>query len=282
MPKKDQEVSPVYRKLLDSLKRPLLYERTGEKFWTDPYIATQMLEAHLNPNTDAASRKPDFICRCATWISSLLPEGACLLDIGCGPGLYTKRFAERGLRVTGLDFSENSIVYARVHDPDSQYFMQDYLKMDFIEAFDIITIIYYDYGALIPGERHELLRRVYTALKPGGMFLLDVFTPLKGKGKHDNTTWDVNPGGGFWSAGPCICLNAENFYGEAAEGRRHVVIEENSVRCFNLWDCYFTRQSLLDEVAVFGFSEFGIYNDAAGRAYSEDSETFCAILRKEG
>jgi len=68
----------MYEKLFDSLKRPLLYERTGEKFWTDLYIATQMLEAHLNPNNDAASRKPDFICRCVAWISSLLPEGASL------------------------------------------------------------------------------------------------------------------------------------------------------------------------------------------------------------
>ena len=114
----------MYEKLFDSLKRPLLYERTGEKFWTDPYIATQMLEAHLNPNTDAASRKSDFICRCAAWISSLLPEGTSLLDIGCGPGLYTKRFAEHGLRITGLDFSENSIAYAREHDSESQYGVQ--------------------------------------------------------------------------------------------------------------------------------------------------------------
>jgi len=140
----------MYKKLIDSINRPLLYERTEVKFWTDPYIATQMLEAHLNPNTDAASRKPDFICRCAAWMSSLLPKGASLLDIGCGPGLYTKRFAERGLRVTGLDFSENSIAYAREHDFESQYIIQDYLKMDFIESFDMITIIYYDYGALIP------------------------------------------------------------------------------------------------------------------------------------
>ena len=124
------------------------------------------------------------------------------------------------------------------------------------------------------------LRRIYAALKPGGMFMLDAYTPLRGRGKRYNTTWDVNPNGGFWSAEPHICLNAENFYGETAEGRRHVIVKENSVLCYNLWDCYFTRQSLLDEAAIFGFSEFGFYNDAAGQPYSDDSETICAILKR--
>jgi hypothetical protein len=72
----------VYNKLTEYLKRPVLYERTTEKFWTDPYIAVQMLKTHLDPNNDAASRKPDFICRCAEWVASILPEGAKILDIG--------------------------------------------------------------------------------------------------------------------------------------------------------------------------------------------------------
>ena len=89
----------MFSKLQAYLERPALYERTTENFWNDPYISAQMLEAHLNPSTDAASRKPEFINRCVDWVLSLpLPERASLLDIGCGPGLYAKRFAARGLR----------------------------------------------------------------------------------------------------------------------------------------------------------------------------------------
>ena len=266
--------------LTDYLKRPCLYERTSEKFWTDPYIAAQMLKAHLDPTTDAASRRPEFINQCADWVASMLPNGAKILDIGCGPGLYTKQFAKRGLEATGLDFSENSIAYAREHDPGSEYILQDYLSMDFDSKFDMITMIYYDYGALIPAERRELLQRVYKALKPGGLFMLDVYTPLKGMGKCDNTSWDVNPAGGFWSAKPHICLNADNYYGEIAEGCRVVVIEEDMVKQYNLWDCYFTEPSLMEETAVFGFSKRGMYNDATGRPYSPESETLCAVLSK--
>ena len=64
--------------LIDSLKRPALYERTTEQFWNDQYIATQMLKAHLDPNNDAASRTPDFIHRCAEWVAAILRKAAAL------------------------------------------------------------------------------------------------------------------------------------------------------------------------------------------------------------
>jgi SAM-dependent methyltransferase len=271
----------MFTDLQSYLKRPSLYEWTEEQFWNDPYIASQMLPFHLDPNTDAASRKPEVITCCAGWVASLLPDGASLLDIGCGPGLYTEQFAKRGLRVTGLDFSENSIVYARKNDPKSEYILQDYFTMDFDSSFDMITLIYYDYGTFIPEERKELLRRISKALKPGGLFLFDVYTPLRSKGKGDSSSWYVSMEGGFWSPMPHICLSAQNYYADTAEGCRHVIIEEDAVRCYNIWECYFTRQMLLDETAPFGFSEYGLYSDITGTPYSEDSESMCAVLRKD-
>jgi len=278
-----------YADLAALLKRPELYERTAEKFWTDPHIATQMLEAHLDPDADGASRSPEFINRSADWVASLLPASAAdktggrqaaLLDIGCGPGLYTKLFAQRGLSVTGMDFSENSIAHARRHDPDSEYILHDYLSMDFDSMFDIATLIYCDYGALVPQERRGLLDRIHKALKPGGLFLLDVFTPRRGKGEEDSATWEACPDGGFWSAKPHLSLEAEYYYGETAQGSRHVIIEEGGARCFNLWNCYFTKQSLQDETSGAGFSLAGFYADVSGQPYSADSETLCAVLKK--
>ena len=36
-----------------------------------------------------------------------------VLDLGCGPGLYTSRLARRGHTCVGIDFSPASIEYAR-------------------------------------------------------------------------------------------------------------------------------------------------------------------------
>ena len=135
------------------IKRPALYERTSAKLWNDPHISGEMLKAHLDPNTDAASRRLEMIGRIVAWVTSLpLPENARLLDIGCGPGLYTSRFAAHGLRVVGMDFNPRSIAYAREHDPHSEYALQDFLTMDYENAFDIVTLIWCVYGELIPAN----------------------------------------------------------------------------------------------------------------------------------
>jgi len=42
--------------------------------------------------------------------------GASLLDVGCGTGQFTRRFAAAGLAVTGLDPAAAMLEYAREHD----------------------------------------------------------------------------------------------------------------------------------------------------------------------
>ncbi len=150
-----------------SLERPALYAKTQAPFWNDEHISQGMLAAHLDPAPDATSRKPDFIDRSVTWILSLLAPRASPLDIGCGPRLYTRRFVQGGLHTTGLDLSARSIAYAREHDSVSDYRVLDYLAMEFEALFDTVTLIWCDYGALVPADRTTLLARVHRALKPG-------------------------------------------------------------------------------------------------------------------
>jgi len=271
----------MYDILKTYLKKPELYEKTPEKFWNDEHISKGMLKAHLDPNTDAASRKPEFIDRAVKWISLLLPVGASLLDIGCGPGLYTKRFSEHGLNVTGLDFSERSINYAKAHDPKTEYVLQSYLEMDYENRFDLITLIWCDYGALVPADRDNLLERVYKALKPGGLFLFDVFTREQYIRQKDKTSWEVCENGGFWSPNSHICLNAEYRYGDDINLYRYVIIEREKVRCFNIWDTCFTKDSLTAELAPFGFSEAGFFADVTGTPYTDGSKTLCTVIRKQ-
>lgn len=49
--------------------------------------------------------------------------------------------------------------------------------MNFIEKFDLITLIYYDFGVLSTEERDILLKKIYTALRPDGLLIFDVLTP---------------------------------------------------------------------------------------------------------
>ncbi len=49
------------------------------------------------------------------WIVSHFGIGVntIIADFGCGPGLYITQFADKNADVTGIDFSERSIRYAK-------------------------------------------------------------------------------------------------------------------------------------------------------------------------
>ena len=109
-----------YRQPFDFLEqvhaRPRPFETyTTKTLWTDEHISARMLEFHLNPESDAASRRPQFITASLDWIGRRfeIGEGKSVADFGCGPGRYTTGLAARGASVTGIDFSEGSIAYAR-------------------------------------------------------------------------------------------------------------------------------------------------------------------------
>jgi hypothetical protein len=65
-------------------EKPSLFAPGEAQFWTDPHIARQMLAAHLNPNSDAASRRPETIERSVAWIVQTLglKPGDRALDLG--------------------------------------------------------------------------------------------------------------------------------------------------------------------------------------------------------
>ncbi|WP_335904748.1 class I SAM-dependent methyltransferase, partial [Salmonella enterica] len=76
-------------------------------------FSQRMLENHLSQDHDWASRRQIVIEQQVGWIARQLLVGARILDIGCGPGLYTHLLAERGYCCTGVDFSPASIEWAR-------------------------------------------------------------------------------------------------------------------------------------------------------------------------
>ena len=250
------------------------------------HISQEMLNAHLNPHEDAATRRHEFLDQSVKWISQIAPpfQYRSLLDLGCGPGLYAERFHQAGYYVTGVDFSKRSIAYAKEHaalsGSDIEYRYQNYLTIDYTDRFDVVTLIYCDYAVLPVADRLHLLSKVYQALRQNGKFIFDVFTPRMRK--KESRTWHCCEEGGFWCERPHICLESVYQYDDedATELRQCVVLSDEAIKCYNIWDHFFTKQKLLSELQTAGLNKIEFFDDVAGKEFSDKGQTICCVITK--
>ncbi len=277
----------MFHQLTGFLDKPQLYASGTNQFWNDEHISQFVLESHLNPSVDAASRKPEFMDKSVRWIARIAPpsEYRKLLDLGCGPGLYAERFHRAGYAVTGMDFSKRSIAYAKeqaaIRGGNISYLCQDYLTIDYDSCFDVIALIYCDFGVLSTQDRAALARRIYRGLKPGGKFILDVFTPVEHQDKKETRDWQYQPNSGFWSDRPHLCLNSFYRYDEDTTVlRQTVVMDENGVECYNIWEHCFTKEELLSEARAAGFTQCELYGDVSGKPFDENGNMICGVFTK--
>ena len=94
-----------------------------------------------------------------------------MLDIGCGAGVpITRTLAER-FCVTGLDISSEMVRRALVNVPEATFILGDIMSVEFPPHHFDAVVAYYTIFHLPREEHPELIRRIYTWLKPGGWIL---------------------------------------------------------------------------------------------------------------
>lgn len=199
----------------------------GEKIpWDEPRFSRRMLQEHLSQNHDWASRRYSIIDRHTKWIFQYLlnKQSAKVLDLGCGPGLYTSRLAAMGCECKGIDFSPAAIEYAIAQTENIQikpdYVLDDIKTAEYGRGFDLIMLLFGEFNVFSPEDAIKILEKSFDALKPGGILLIEpsTFEYVKTVGMK----------GLFWSGGvsglfsdsPHLVLK-ETFWLE----KQHVAVE---------------------------------------------------------
>jgi Methyltransferase domain. len=271
--------------LKKSIIKPEIYEKSTDKFWDDEYISEQMLNLHLNPDIEAASKTKETIKTEAAFIikSTVMSESKATLDLGCGPGLYVKEFAKTGAKLTGIDLSERSIDYANNNIKpgykNTHFFKMNYLDINFKNSFDIATLIFYDFCALNNNEQNILLAKIHTALKEYGFFIFDVVTENKETSISTNISVCE---AGFWSPKPYIeILNTYLYESPKTEGLQYTLIDEDgSTRIIRIYHRLFSLTEITEMLTKNGFKVEKVYKNLKGEAVSKNSETYGIIARK--
>ncbi len=108
-----------------------------------------------------------------------LKKGAALLDLCCGPGRHAVEFAKKGLAVTGYDFSAEYLKEAAERAKKKRVSLRllrgDMRRLPFRGEFDAAVNLFTSFGYFQKfSDDLKTLKGVAAALKPGGLFLLDV------------------------------------------------------------------------------------------------------------
>lgn len=280
-------MNQIIPQLLALQQKPLPFTAGEPLFWDDPYISAQMLEAHLNTDSDAASRRPEVIERSVNWLIETLgvKPGDAILDLGCGPGLYASRFARAGFQVTGVDYSRRSIAYARQYafknDLNVRYRYQNYLELNELDQYDAALLIYGDFCPLNPEQRATLLQNIHRALKSNGRFVLDV-TTREHRLRHGNKKGWYAAECGFWKPGPHLVLEEGFDYPEQSIWLdQYTVIEANEkISVYRNWFQDYTPETITKELQQGGFCVEGLWADLTGQPYTPGSEWIGLVTRK--
>jgi SAM-dependent methyltransferase len=117
---------------------------------------------------------PEFMAR--------LPDGAAVLDLGCGAGIPSTRLLAERSRVTGVDISAAQLMAARRNVPRATFLQGDLASIEIpTGSFDGIVALYSI--SHVPREEHaNLFRRLSNWLPSGGLFIASL-------GARDSPDW---------------------------------------------------------------------------------------------
>jgi SAM-dependent methyltransferase len=224
--------------LLDMIQRSPVPDpwAEGEKIpWHDPGFSKRMLREHLSQSHDMASRRTEKIDEHVRWIHSELlgRQPSRILDLGCGPGLYTSRLAKLGHDCVGIDYSPASIRHAEDQAKQEglrcEYMLQDIRAAEYGVRYGLVMMIFGEFNVFGPGDARAILERAHTALADGGLLLLEPHTlaAVEGIGGAGRSWYSTESG--LFSDAPHLCLEESFWDGERRTATtRYFIIDATS------------------------------------------------------
>jgi len=125
------------------------------------------------------------------------------------------------------------------------YIQQNYLELEEENRYDLILLIFTDFGVLTPDQRKTLLGNIHRALKPGGTFLFDVLNENYEVEKAGSKDWELSEKG-FWRENPYLAIS-ESFYYEKQKVtlNQHVIMDDNGeIEVYRFWTHTFHQESV--------------------------------------
>ncbi|QOS58317.1 class I SAM-dependent DNA methyltransferase [Thermobifida fusca] len=149
-------------------------DTTGTETWRDRAASLAAAFDNIGDNYDEAFPHKEGQIESVQRLASRLPQGARVLDLGCGTGLPTSRqLVDAGFQVVGTDISPTMVELARRNVPEAEFRVADIMDLSEEQAYDAVVAFFS--LLVLPRKRiPEALKAIHRALVPGGWLCLSM------------------------------------------------------------------------------------------------------------
>jgi SAM-dependent methyltransferase len=277
------------RELIDLVERdpaPRPWSEDSKIPWDDPAFSRRMLAEHLSQEHDRASRRRTRVEQHVRWINDelLSDSPSRVLDLGCGPGLYSAALARLGHTCVGIDFGPAPIEYATDASTGTgdgnTYILGDIRSTPFGRDYDLVMLIFGELNVFRRADARDILDRARVALRDGGRLVLEVHTEaaVRAMGAAP-ATWRTRERGLF-SDTPYLLLEESFWDGdEAVAIRRHYVVDCRTAAVSRYGQCVqaYTTLEYRNLLVNAGFSATTIVPSLSGQ---DDDPDFVVLLAR--
>lgn len=180
--------------------KPPADKKRGRPWWEEMFD-DDYLRSIKQPTAAQIKAEVDFIDEHLG-----LREDALILDLACGDGRHTIGLTQRGYRVIGFDLSLAMMARAQeeaeLAGQKINFLHGDMRDLNFENKFDGIFLWGMSFGYFDEEKNLAVLQRIYRALRPGGVLLLDICNRDFIAPRQPNMVWFEGDG--------TICMDETN------------------------------------------------------------------------
>ncbi len=222
-PRRPQQSQPAIAEGKAPDAPPPIKSKRQKRPWWEEMFGEDFVRSSFKISDAQVRREVNFIEE-----SLGVAPGGVVLDLGCGSGHHAVELAGRGYGVVGYDLSLYQLALAaevaQEKDQKLNFLQGDMREMAFEEMFDGIYCWNTTFGYFEEEKNLNVAERVFRALKPGGMFLVDVVNRDFAAVQSPSSLW--------FEGDSCVCMDdmSVDFISSRLRVKRAIILDDGRTK----------------------------------------------------